>query len=1024
MRNLQRSLRGTATTILLAGIACGLAPNGAAAQYFGRNKVQYQAFRFDVLHTEHFHIYYYAEEKAAASLVARMAERWYARHAASLQHQLHGPQPLILYASHPQFEQTNAISGELDEATGGVTEVLRRRIVLPLAGPLAETDHVIGHELVHAFQYDITGEGRGGNSAIPSATRMPLWFIEGMAEYLSLGPKDPNTTMWVRDAALRHKLPSYRQLFDERYFPYRYGQAFLAYLASRYGENVLGELLRTAGRSGDIDKALLDVTKEKPDSLVLQWHDAVQAWVAASDSVLHPARDYGRLLEGDRRNARLNVAPALSPDGSRVAFFSDRGLFSIQLYLADARTGKVQRTLVKTAVDQHYESLEFINSAGAWDATGHRFAFGAVTDGRPVLTVLDARRDRVEREIPLKSLGEIFSPTWAPDGHAIAFSALVGGLLDLFVYDLQTNSLRRLTNDAYADLQPAWSPDGRSIAFATDRFTTNLTDLRYGPYRLALYDVASGAIRPLRAFDDAKHINPQWSPDGSALYFVSDHGGISNAYRLELATGALRQVTNLTTGLSGITALSPAISVAGHTGAMMFTAFEQGDYHLYAVDRPDLLAGTSPVDITAFGAGVLPPPGRADTVTVTRLADATTGLPSDTGFAVKPYSPGLSLEYVAPPSLGVGVDRFGAYLGGGTALYWGDLLGDRTLLTGVQVNGTLRDLSAVVGYQNLRHRLNWGVVGQQVPYVTGQYAAFCTDPVCSTYVQQIYLARQTNRSVSGMTTYPISRVQRVEFSLGYNNISFNQQLREQGFDGATGRLLYDSTVTLPSPNALNLAIGDVALVYDNSYFGATSPILGQRYRLDLSPMVGSLVTTTVIADYRRYLMPVRPFTLAARVMHVGRYGRDAEDLRLTPLFLGYSELVRGYGSGSFSPTECVPMPKYANDPCLAYDRLFGSRLLVGNLELRFPLLGVLHAGSGYYGALPIEAALFADGGVSWCGQQNFPCYGRRSGLGVASAGVALRINLLGFAVGELDWVHPFQRPGKGSYLEFSLTPGF
>lgn len=108
-----------------------------------------------------------------------------------MEHHLRGRQPLIIYSSHPQFEQTNAISGVLGQGTGGVTEPLKRRIVLPFGGPLSETDHVIGHELVHAFQFDITGE-RGGETVFRAsgATRLPLWFIEGMAEFLSLGPED------------------------------------------------------------------------------------------------------------------------------------------------------------------------------------------------------------------------------------------------------------------------------------------------------------------------------------------------------------------------------------------------------------------------------------------------------------------------------------------------------------------------------------------------------------------------------------------------------------------------------------------------------------------------------------------------------------------------------------------------------------------------------------------------------------------------------------------------------------------
>jgi hypothetical protein len=184
----------------LALAAWGIATVPATAQYFGRNKVRYEAFRFELLRTKHFEVYFYPEEAAAAPIVARMAERWYARHSAALGHQLRGTQTVIVYASHPHFEQTNAIDGDLGEGTGGVTEALKRRIVMPLAGPLAETDHVLGHELVHAFQYDITGQGRGGLPAIPTAARLPLWFIEGMAEYLSLGPVDPNTAMWLRDA--------------------------------------------------------------------------------------------------------------------------------------------------------------------------------------------------------------------------------------------------------------------------------------------------------------------------------------------------------------------------------------------------------------------------------------------------------------------------------------------------------------------------------------------------------------------------------------------------------------------------------------------------------------------------------------------------------------------------------------------------------------------------------------------------------------------------------------------------------
>ena len=190
-------------------VAWGPGTQSAEAQYFGRNQVQYKTFDFDILETEHFDIFFYPEEAEAAKEAGIMAERWYSRISRLLNHKLRGRQVIIYYASHPDFRQTNAIGGAPGESTGGVTEVFKRRVILPFAGPLRETDRVLGHELVHAFQFDMTGQGKTiSETTIPMALRLPLWFIEGMAEYLSVGPHDPHTSMWIRDAAANDRLPT------------------------------------------------------------------------------------------------------------------------------------------------------------------------------------------------------------------------------------------------------------------------------------------------------------------------------------------------------------------------------------------------------------------------------------------------------------------------------------------------------------------------------------------------------------------------------------------------------------------------------------------------------------------------------------------------------------------------------------------------------------------------------------------------------------------------------------------------
>ena len=185
-------------------------------------------------------------------------------------HQLRGRQPLILYASGPHFRQTNAIEGELGEGTGGVTEAAKRRIVLPFAGPL-RTDHVLGHELVHAFQYDITNTNANSHGG---ALTMPLWFIEGMAEYSRSARSIRNTAMWMREAARREKLPDIKDLDDPRYFPYRYGQALWAFIGGRYGDRAIGNLLRGSNGRGGYEDAFKGILGVDWKELSKQWHDA------------------------------------------------------------------------------------------------------------------------------------------------------------------------------------------------------------------------------------------------------------------------------------------------------------------------------------------------------------------------------------------------------------------------------------------------------------------------------------------------------------------------------------------------------------------------------------------------------------------------------------------------------------------------------------------------------------------------------------------------------------------------------
>jgi Tol biopolymer transport system component len=1012
----QASTRVRSVAVFAFALALALP---AHAQYFGRNKVVYEQFDFKVLATDHFDIYYYPEEEAAVQLAARMAERWYVRLSKLLRHELSGRQPLILYAAHPHFQQTNTLAGEVGEGTGGVTEMFKRRIVLPFAGGLAETDHVLGHELVHAFQFDMaTRRDAQGNLAGPAVMMLPLWFIEGMAEYLSIGSVDANTAMWIRDASSRDKMPNVDKLDDPNFFPYRYGHAFWAYVAGRWGDAAVGDMLRATGPQGDIEGAMKTVLGVDEDTLTREWHDATRRTYAPFFETTRPASSFGRaILTKEGSGGEINVGPALSPDGRRVVFLSERDLFSIDMFVADVATGRVQRTIVKTAGDPHFDSLQFLSSAGDWAPDNRRVVIAALSKGQPVLAIVDADTGRREREEEFPDIGEIFNPAWSPDGKRIAFSGLTGGVLDLYVWDLESGALQRLTNDPFADMDPEWSRDSRTLAFVTDRFSSDLAALEFGNYRIGSIDVASREARALAGFQTGRNTNPEFTADGSALYFIAAPDGIANIYRSDLDRGGVTRVTNVLSGVSGITPLTPALSVASASRGIVFTVFENDQYNIYATDTPATLAGVrvTPEDRSA---AVLPPYSRTPSAVNTLLSTPTAGLPPPTQSTGEPYRARLSLDAIGQPAVGIGADRFGAYAAGGMSLMFSDMLGNHTVATSLQLTSRFQEIGGVVAYINRESRWNWGVVGEQTPYVTGAFAQGFTEIDGATrYVEQTHRITQINTGVSALAQYPFSRAHRVEFAGGVRRIGFDQDIETRVFSAVTGQLLDEQTEELPRPGALGLGEASTALVYDSSIFGATGPILGQRYRFEYSQVAGDLLYSGVLGDFRRYFMPLRPFTFAVRGLHYGRYGRDGEDERLSPLFLGYPGLVRGYEVPSFEPAECR-----ADGTCPAFDDLLGSRMAIGTAELRFPLLGIFSRDS-FYGPFPIELAFFGDAGVAWTSDTKPDFLGGDRNW-ARSVGAALRVNALGFAILEFDYVRPLDRPGRGWLWQFNMTPGF
>lgn len=1011
------------TPVLLLALVLWL-PQAVTAQYFGRNKVQYRSFDFQIIRTEHFDVYYYDREREAVMDAARMIERSYARLSKLLQHEFRERKPVILYASHTDFQQTNALPGFMDESTGGVTEASKSRIIMPFTGTYADFDHVLTHELVHAFQYDVILRRGVLNEAMPFGARLPLWFMEGMAEYLSIGRTDPLTVSWLRDAVLHGYLRDIAEMTRrDDYLSYRFGQSLWAYIGGKYGDEVVGILLQKAPRIG-LERAFSSTLGISLQELSDDWIASIRTTYLPQVAIYSQPQSFSqKVTHHDALGDPWFLAPSISPDGNELVYLSQRDGFYFDLWLADARSGKPKRKLVAGSGEASYESLRYMYSGTGFSRDGRYIVFAAQSGGRDVLNVYDNRAKRVVRRLRFDVDG-ITSPAFSPDGRNIVFTGLYGGHSDLYITDLN-GRLRRLTSDRYADLLPSWSPDGTHIAFTTDRGpATSFDRLTYGNFRVALYSVQTGEIRLLPHQDAGKNMNPVWAPDSKSLVWVNDASGTNNLHLFDLEEQALYRITDLLSGVLAVTPTSPVLSWSA-SGRLAYVYFEKAGYNIYTIDDPrtlprvpvaapvlatadvtagdegsvsattavdpDRTAGRVPLDADSPVADV---PGRtfggthsfyrsgrsirpsADTVaaadiapilSVTALLDsAMMALPDTTAFEHRDYKVRFTPDMIGRPTIGAQVGGYyGNGLYGGSFITLSDMLGNHNIVAAASVNGSLSDASFYTAYNRMKSRANIGLSLQQLPlyrYYGTDYMRLDVKGREEDVWANVFL-RDVIRSAAAYVSYPFSQFQRMEF--GASAVYYKSDVVYRG-----------RTLRTSEPFQVSDRIDDLsyiqpmtALVFDNTLFGWTGPVFGRRYRLQLSRTLGNFEFTEGMLDFRNYVNWQQKIVLATRFMSLTRYGTDADRFGV---YWGGPYYVRGYDATSFDldGDECTSSRFEAGDAsvsmCPVRDQLIGSSAALMNAELRVPIIRELQI--GFLGAFPpVDLVTFLDGGVAWDG---------------------------------------------------------
>lgn len=941
-----------------------------SAQYgyhFGRNKIQYEEFDWKVLKTEHFDIYYYPEMRELAEMGAAWAEESYDELENRFQHSLGGRTPMIFYASNIHFKQTNITPGFIPDGVGGFFEFLKGRVVIPANGGLTRFRRVIRHELVHVFTYSKLLRSYIDHR-IPPDRFVPLWYTEGLAEYWS-GEPDFQHDMMLRDALSSNFLAEMPDLdrIAGSYLMYKEGEAICRFIAETYGEEMLLAFIENSWRDQDF-REVIAYTLQTPFS------EVADGWLVWLKRQYYPAfenDDIASVVATNVSSAGFSAKPVAftDPEGQRhVVYVSNKGSYTDLLRVAvDSAykpTSRPER-LLRGEQSDRFEAFHHLESRMDVSSDG-RLVFVTKAGAKDALHVIDALTGEIEETFRFPGLVALSSPSWSPDGRQVVFSGIAqSGFSDLYTFDLEAESLRQLTDDAYHDANPAWSPDGDHIAWSSDRTSEGV----WGAYNLFLMDIEEGGIGYL-TFGDQQDLSPSWSNDGKHLAFTSarrDSLGRFSAQNIWVADLTQSQPELLaSTSTAAVTPERPVqlgvelSQVASFTAGAFDVDWTRDDHLLFS------LLERSTFSVRAMGPvdSLMADPRRTvrdePPVAPQQWMQARVGLPAIQAQTEEvdgvPYKRRYSLD-VAQGGVSQNV-VFGT--SGGAILAFSDLLGNDYIYVNAystaQGQGDFfRSLNVAISRLHVGKRANLGYG----VYRYGGQRYDITDPDASTELPLLY---EELWGGFGSVSYPLSMFQRVELqtSLTYSD-------RE-----IIGRV--DREAVLLSNTA--------ALVHDNALYSQWGPVEGWRGNLTFgytSDVAYSNVSYyTVIADVRKYWRPLPDVTFAQWGAFRANIGEEA---RL--FYLGGPWDLRGR----------------------RFYSVRGRHLWHTSQELRFPL--VKHPAAfvpllGYFGLTGVRGALFADAAHAWNDDYNEVIPSINAGETLGTLGGGLRVSLFNAIVLRYD----------------------
>ena len=975
-----------------------LGASDKAFAQFGKNKVQYNKHKWDYIQTPHFDIYFSEGGYDLALFTSKEAEKVYLFVTDNFRWNFSDEDrvSIIIYNSHNDFEQTNVTSGTLSEGTEGFTEFLKNRVVVQFEGDWESFRHLVHHEITHGItNYMLFGSGIMSIIQGYSRTRVPLWFIEGLAEYESNFGMDAESDMYIRDMVVNSRLPELEYLdYYGFYGVYKGGQSFISFINDTYGKEKIGEILHKLRSGRDAWQAFKSALGLDYKELNRRWQQYVNKQHWPVGAMTETPIDFAEKLtdHGDEEINFYDISPAISPKGDMMAYMSNSSDY-FDVYLYSLVENKRIKKLISGERTKTFEELHIVRPGISWSPDSKNIVLASKSGGQDAISIVDVETGDVTRTISF-DLDGIFSPAWRPTGNEIAFVGMKNGASDIYMVNLENGKLTKITDDTFSDLSPAWSSDGNKLIFTSDRgdwinpgalprdFEIVEHNYTYKDIYIASSDRSWELIRLTDTpINDERE--PVFAGDDDIIY-CSDANGIFNLYRMNLTTKETYAMSNVVTGIT-------QTSVSQDGTELVFASLYNFGYDIYLMADPldvhhkkeleptplqKKLENREPITVPEPFNHVVQKSYRnsptrpyknfvfdfrsrsyAD-VAKKELPDTASFKNEEGEFVVNPYKVKFTTDYVYASAYFSSV--WGAR--GVAMAHFSDILGDHNFYFLTDLQNRVEVSNYLLGYSYLPHRIDF--------HLSLYHFLYYFSYINPTAINFRDYFRDRNYGLSAAASYPTSKFTRLELNGDFLGIS-----REM-WDPENEDYFRDE--------GRQLVIGELAYVKDTSvgrYFG---PMNGMRYRIsltaspdlypshnDTSFATRSMDFQTIVGDFRKYYKAGFDYSFALRAAGGASFGNNPQQF-----FLGgvTNWINRPYRIDfDFSDIEDIYVGRFMT-PLRGgdlYER-YGDKFFLTNAEFRFPFIQYLIFGWPIpYPFVNVRGAIFSDFGAAWSNDFRF-----------------------------------------------------